>query len=120
MAEIYLFFFVNLTVKIFSDGILLRYTYIHFIYFVGVGSCFDVEIPLRVKKMTTLKVEGKAVGEGEDGYTFSGKHRLQISQDLLVILVQSDKPIYKPGETGKAVLSFIYYYFFFLFFPDCA
>lgn len=62
--------------------------------------------------MTTLKVEGKAVGEGEDGYTFSGKHRLQISQDLLVILVQSDKPIYKPGETGKAVLSFIYYYFF--------
>lgn len=73
----------------------------------GVGSCFDVEIPLRVKKMTTLKVEGKAVGEGEDGYTFSGKHRLQISQDLLVILVQSDKPIYKPGETVKfRVLAF--------------
>ena len=59
-------------------------------------------IPFTAEKMANLEVKGNTVGD-KDGFSFSGEHRLQISQDLLVILVQSDKLIYNPGQTGKAL-----------------
>lgn len=66
----------------------------------GIGNCFNVAVPFTTDNVAQLEIEGKSVGD-EEGYAFSNQHRLQISQQLLVILVQPDKPIYKPGQTVK-------------------
>ena len=66
--------------------------------FAGSGRCFDFEVPKIPGPIKWAKLF--AIGSSED-YEFVGTSFIDLEQARLLTFIQTDKPVYKPGQTGK-------------------
>lgn len=66
----------------------------------GREDCFDMEIPTLSAQEITLVVRAVSSGGG-DTYRFQANTTLGVKPHTLLTFVQTDKPIYKPGQTVR-------------------
>ncbi|GAB1609825.1 pregnancy zone protein-like [Argonauta hians] len=70
------------------------------LYLNGSKNCFSIDLAPTNEVRAMLYVVARSPGDNSS-VIFEETHKLKISQEKLVILVQPDKPIYKPGQTVK-------------------
>lgn len=58
----------------------------------------------------SLKVEGSATVQGFSGNLFENETDIYFSQKQLSVFIQTNKPIYKQGQTGVLPCAVIYRY----------
>ncbi|GAB6025183.1 C3 and PZP-like, alpha-2-macroglobulin domain containing 8 [Chamberlinius hualienensis] len=64
----------------------------------GLGRCFELKLDPTAAKTAGLYLNGTF---NEENYTFSNFQDVNIRQKVDITLVQTDKPIYKPGQIVK-------------------
>ncbi|GAB6025187.1 C3 and PZP-like, alpha-2-macroglobulin domain containing 8 [Chamberlinius hualienensis] len=64
----------------------------------GLGRCFELKLDPTAAKTARLYLNGTF---NEENYTFSNFQDVNIRQKVDITLVQTDKPIYKPGQIVK-------------------
>ncbi|GAB6025190.1 C3 and PZP-like, alpha-2-macroglobulin domain containing 8 [Chamberlinius hualienensis] len=64
----------------------------------GLGRCFELKLDPTAAKTAQLYLNGTF---NEENYTFSNFQDVNIRQKVDITLVQTDKPIYKPGQIVK-------------------
>lgn len=65
----------------------------------GKGRCFDFRVPYISAGEAKLCLNGTSVDS--DDYVFSACKTVLIKQNSLMTFIQTDKPIYKPGQKGE-------------------
>ncbi|XP_014770566.1 pregnancy zone protein [Octopus bimaculoides] len=69
----------------------------------AIGNCIPIDVPFTKEKKAVLSIYGEGFTDFSENSTviFEDSHKIRISFEKLIILVQPDKPIYKPGQTVK-------------------
>ena len=68
---------------------------IKLLHLTGRGRCFGFRVPSGVVKEALLAVRGEA-----SDYVFAANKTVGIKAESAITFIQTDKPIYKPGQTG--------------------
>ncbi|CAI9724160.1 alpha-2-macroglobulin-like isoform X2 [Octopus vulgaris] len=66
----------------------------------AIGNCIPIDVPLTNERKAVLSIYGEGFTENST-VTFEDSRSIRISFEKLIILVQPDKSIYKPGQTVK-------------------
>ena len=68
--------------------------------FLGQSHVVDFTIPRNVPKSEViLQLEASSVAT-ERNYSFTAETRISVTPPSLLTFLQTDKPMYKPGQTG--------------------
>ncbi len=51
-----------------------------------------------------LYVQGVSIPEDYRNYNFTATKKVALNRNNLLTFIQTDKPVYKPGQTGKATI----------------